>query len=182
MSAEWTPSTRKKARSSEAMTKRMMSRTGRRVVLGAAIFAALAGLTAATSRWRKTRTACGCARRYPTPRATTRAGNTRRPPSISAPRSTARPPTPTRSAATTGSSCSSARRRPNAARSTRRSDACAPISTNCSPAPARASNRRDLIARYDAQCLDAAPAQPPNIFASLFGGGQPGQATSRSCR
>jgi hypothetical protein len=40
-----------------------------------------------------------------------------------------------------------------------------------SRAGAGASGRRDLIARYDAQCLNAAPAQPPNFLAALFGGG-----------
>ena len=33
-----------------------------------------------------------------------------------------------------------------------------------------AGGRGELIARYNAQCLNAAPAQPTNIFAALFGG------------
>jgi hypothetical protein len=41
-----------------------------------------------------------------------------------------------------------------------------------SRAGAGASARRDLIARYNVQCLNAAPAQPTNFLAALFGGGQ----------
>jgi hypothetical protein len=41
-----------------------------------------------------------------------------------------------------------------------------------SRAGAGASGRRDLIARYNTQCLNLAPAQPTNFFSALFGGGQ----------
>ena len=35
-----------------------------------------------------------------------------------------------------------------------------------------AGGRGDLIARYNAQCVNAAPAQPTNFLEALFGGGR----------
>ena len=77
----------------------------------------------------------------------------------SAPSFRAQPLTPVRSAATTRSSCFSARtRRRNAARSRGRSRGCRRISRICRRAAAAA--RGDLIARYNAECVNAPqPAQ-----------------------
>jgi hypothetical protein len=173
MSAGRTPSTGKKARSSEAMTKRMIDRNGRRVVLGAAIFAALAALTTADVALPQN---ADCAR--------------------------LRQAISDASRDDQGSQYEAAAQRQQAEIDRTVAYAhsigcdhrqflffgsappaqCGQINAQIgrmranldelqSRAGAGASSRRDLIARYDAQCLNAAPAQSPNIFANLFGGG-----------
>ena len=117
---------------------------------------------------RRAPTARGCARRYPTPRATTRARNTRRPPTASAPRSTA----PSAYAHSIG--CDHRQflffGSPPPPQCGQINAQIGRMRANLDELQSRAGGaggRGELIARYNAQCVNAAPAQPTNFLAAL---------------
>ena len=138
MSAGRAPSTEQRASSTEAMAKRMIDRTGRRMVLGAAV-AILAALTAADVAESQS---ADCARLR---QAISDASRNDQGAQYQAAADRQRAEIDRTVAYARSIGCDRKqflffgwRRPPNAARSTRRSGACAPISTNCSHGPAAA--------------------------------------------
>ena len=174
MSAARAPSTEKGASSAETMTKRMIDRTGRRVVLGAAI-SILAAMGAAqvalpqSADCARLRQAISDASRDDQGAQYEAAAERQR---AEIDRTTAYAHSigcDHRQFLFFGSAPPAQCGQINAQIGRMRAN----LDELQSRAGAGASGRRDLIARYDAQCLNPAPAQPTNFFSALFGGGQP---------